>query len=1079
MPAEAGGGGTSRASGTGGQAGNSRPSLVATPGISGTEGGSSFLSVINPATTDSDGDTVPLTYQWQADGVDIAGATGASFTPTAAEAHASITVTVTSNDGNGGTTSASTAGVTMANANPGFTATPTISGTAAVGSALSVINTATSDADGDSSTLSYQWKAGGVNIAGATSASFTPTSAEAHASITVTVTADDGNGGTISATSAGVTVANSDPTFAATPTISGTAAVGSTLSAINTSTTDNDGDTTTLSYQWQAGGVDIAGATGASFTPTSAEAHASITVTVIADDGNGGSTTATSTGVTMSNTNPGFIATPSISGSAAVGSVLSVINTATTDADGDATTLSYQWQADGVDIAGATSASFTPTAAEAHAAITVKVTTNDGNGGSTTATSAGVTASNSNPVFAATPSISGSAIVGSTLNVINTATTDDDGDTSTLAYQWQADGVDIVGASSASFTPGTAQAPASITATVTATDGNGGTASATSAGVTVANSEPIFATTPSISGTADIGSLLSIVNTANTDADGDAISQSYQWQSDGVDIAGAVSASYTLTQDDAHAAITAIVTADDGNGGTTTVTTGSLTIGNNSPVFTATPTISGSARVGSNLTATNTATTDVDGDSVSLSYQWKANGVDIAGAPGKNFTPTAAQAHASITVAVTGVDGNGGSAIANSTGVTVVNNNPTFADTPTIGGSAAVGSELSAINTATTDIDGDSITLNYQWQANGADIAGATGASFTPTAAQAHTSITVIVSGDDGYGGSTATVTSSGLLMADSSPVFISTPSITGSAILGSSVGIANTATTDADGDTVLLAYQWQADGSNIAGATGASFAPTAVQAHATISVAVAANDGRGGITVANSAGVTVANSNPDFDTAPTISGSAIVGSALSANGSASDIDGDAVIHSYQWQANGVDIAGATGASYTLTSAEAQAMIMVEVTADDGYGGTDSAISAAVKVTNSKPYFEATPAITGETTSGSTLSLVDATAADVDGDTVNLRYQWQLGGIDIVDATLETYEIQSGDRRNEISVVITADDGNGSVAIATAAIDIPAAPSSGDGGGALSWLSGLMGLLLAARRITSRSKRRD
>ncbi|MCW8923270.1 MAG: hypothetical protein OQK69_06525, partial [Gammaproteobacteria bacterium] len=448
---------------------------------------------------------------------------------------------------------------------------------------------------------------------------------------------------------------------------------------------------------------------------------------------------------------------------------------------------------------------------------------------------------------------------------------------------------------------------------------------------------------------------------------------------------------------------------------------------------------------------------------------------------GINFTPTAAQAHASITVTVTADDGHGGSAIANSSAVTIANNNPAFADTPSISGTALVGSSLTAINTTITDIDGDTSTLSYQWQVDGVDIAGATGASFTPTAAQAHASISVTITGNDGHGGSTPAMTTSTVLVADSSPIFIATPTITGSAILGSSLAVTNTATTDADNDTVILTYLWQADGVNITGATGPTYSPTATEAHAAITVSVVANDGYGGITIANSAGVTVANNTPTFDTTPTISGAKVVGSTLSADTVISDLDGDTIVQTYQWQANGVDIAGANGQSYTLTSAEARDSITVAVVADDSYGGIAAASSTAITVLNSKPYFEATPAIMGTTDSGSTLSLMNTAATDVDGDSVNLSYQWQLNGVDIADATLETYEIQNSDRGGEISTVITADDGNGSTEIIiTEKVAIPAASSGGSSSGAVSWLTGLMGLLLlAGRRLTSRSERRS
>jgi len=93
------------------------------------------------------------------------------------------------------------------NTAPVFAGTPAISGTGAVGHVLNLASIAATDPDvGETVTLSYQWKANGVNIASATSATYTITMAEASKGITCTITASDGNGGTVSATTAGISV---------------------------------------------------------------------------------------------------------------------------------------------------------------------------------------------------------------------------------------------------------------------------------------------------------------------------------------------------------------------------------------------------------------------------------------------------------------------------------------------------------------------------------------------------------------------------------------------------------------------------------------------------------------------------------------------------------------------------------------------------------------------------------------------------------------------------------------------------------------------------------------------------------
>ena len=94
-----------------------------------------------------------------------------------------------------------------------------------------------------------------------------------------------------------------------------------------------------------------------------------------------------------------------------------------------------------------------------------------------------------------------------------------------------------------------------------------------------------------------------------------------------------------------------------------------------------------------------------------------------------------------------------------------VNSVPTFDSTPTISGTPQVGSTLSLINTATTDVDGDNVTLSYQWQADSADISGATSATYLLTANESAQLVTCIITADDGNGGTT-TITTAGVLVS-------------------------------------------------------------------------------------------------------------------------------------------------------------------------------------------------------------------------------------------------------------------------------------------------------------------------
>ncbi|MFB2729635.1 putative Ig domain-containing protein, partial [Shewanella mangrovisoli] len=193
---------------------------------------------------------------------------------------------------------------------------------------------------------------------------------------------------------------------------------------------------------------------------------------------------------------------------------------------------------------------------------------------------------NATPVNAVAPTITGTVTVGNTLTGSSGSWTDADGDTLTYSRQWYRadDGsgtnrVAIASATSANYTLTTSDAHKYIQLVVTANDGNGGIQTANSTYTQVANTAPVNSVLPSISGTATVGNALSTTNGTWSDADGDGRTYSYQWyradDNSGTNlamIAGANSASYTLTTGDANKYLRVVVTANDGNGGFTSAT---------------------------------------------------------------------------------------------------------------------------------------------------------------------------------------------------------------------------------------------------------------------------------------------------------------------------------------------------------------------------------------------------------------------------------------------------------------------------------------------------------------------------
>ncbi len=203
------------------------------------------------------------TYQWQKGGVNISGATSATYTIVTTAAGDAGTYAVVATNSSGFVTSATAAlTVSAALAAPNVTTQP-LSQTVTAGTSV----TFTAAASGNP-TPTYQWQKGGVNISGATSATYT---------IASTMLSDAGNY-TVIVTNSVSSVTSSAATL--------TVNILPVITTQPSSQTVTSGNSVTFSaaatgtpsptYQWKKGGVNISGATSTSYT---------IASTVIGDAG--------------------------------------------------------------------------------------------------------------------------------------------------------------------------------------------------------------------------------------------------------------------------------------------------------------------------------------------------------------------------------------------------------------------------------------------------------------------------------------------------------------------------------------------------------------------------------------------------------------------------------------------------------------------------------------------------------------------------------------------------------------------------------------------------------------------------
>ena len=677
------------------------------PTISGTAQVGETLTVNTSGIADADGlDNSTYSYQWMAGWTDIPGATGSSYTLTEDDEGLKIQVWVGFIDDSGtqeALTSAATDEVGFAvqqqgASNTPATGEPTISGTAQVGEVLTAGTTGIADADGLSgATFAYQWLADDVDISGATDATYTLVAGDEGRTIKVrvTVTDDAENETTLTSAATEAVAAAPQPDSPATglPTISGTAQVGEVLTAGTDGIADDDGLTTsTYSYQWVASDgttdTDIPDATDATYTLVADDEGQTIKVRVTFTDDAENETTLTSaaTEAVAAAPQPDRPATgePTISGTAQVGETLTVATSGIADADGLTTsTYSYQWVAsDGTtdtDIPDATDATYTLVADDEGQTIKVRVTFTDDAENETTLTSAATEAVAAAPQpdrpASGEPTISGTAQVGETLTAGTTGIADADGlSGATFAYQWLADDVDISGATDATYTLVADDEGQTIKVRVTFTDDAENETTLTSAATeaVAAAPQPDSPATglPTISGTPQVGEVLTVNTTGIADADGLTTSTySYQWvASDGTtdtDIPDATDATYTLVADDEGQTIKVRVTFTDDAENETTLTSAATEAVAAAPQpdrpATGEPTISGTAQVGEVLTVNTTGIADADGLTTSTySYQWVASDgttdTDIQDATDATYTLVADDEGQTVKVRVTFTD---------------------------------------------------------------------------------------------------------------------------------------------------------------------------------------------------------------------------------------------------------------------------------------------------------------------------------------------------------------------------------------------------------------------------------------
>lgn len=341
--------------------------------------------------------------------------------------------------------------------------------------------------------------------------------------------------------------------------------------------------------------------------------------------------------------------------------------------------------------------------------------------------------------------------------------------------------------------------------------------------------------TIALAGTALSGEGLSVTV---SDPDGISGEVAYFWYADGQVIAGANSASFTLTDEQIGKRVSAQAKyIDDGGINESYVTDPSDAVA--AVAFAAELAISGDALIGSTLTAN---VSDENGfDPATVLYQWQADGSDIENAVLSTFELTEQQFGSAITVMATFEDNRGFSESVTSSAtapVARVNEQGSV----TIVGSPTIGNVLTA---EVDDADGIANSISYQWFADGEMITDATQSTLTVDSSQLGKVFTVQVNYTDDNGfteenlseatipASEAAVDQAGSIEIMGVVPYLATAELTAQVIDNNGVEQSN------------VVYSWSADGVVVENTNSSTFTPSDY-AGAIISVSATYTDNDG-----------------------------------------------------------------------------------------------------------------------------------------------------------------------------------------------------------------------------------------
>ena len=524
----------------------------------------------------------------------------------------------------------------------------------------------------------------------------------------------------------------------------------------------------------------------------------------------------------------------------------------------------------------------------------------------------------------------------------------------------------------------------------------------------------------------------------SSDADGDTLTETYQWenQTTGVMLGTSSSLTFSPLSVSPGDSVVCIYTVDD-----STITDSSsavLSITNTDPTIDAISIVPTNPFLGDTLTCMGSVS-DEDLEALTETYQWEnqTTGALLSTDISLELDTSNASPNDVIACTLSVVDPSGGSDSDIAT-VSVGNLAPTIDSLSFDLASVAIGDTITCLSSV-SDPEGEIPNVVYDWENNTSGTTIGSGASLTLTASMATglDEISCTATATDSYGDADTETIS--IFVDETVPTFDTEASIAPNSGLTTSSTLSCTGVaSDPDGTNVTLSYSWSVGTTTLGTSQSLTLSPNSVQPTDLIQCMITATDAAGE-QATSSATAMIGNTAPALsDIAITPSTGLSTSSTLTCSVLASDADLESLTPTYTWEKNGSPLG--TGVSLTLTPTMIQPEESVTCVASvtDGFGAT-AELSTTAEIGNSDPVIDSVTIAPSTSYNDSTLSC-SVVSSDADNQSLSTVYEWSNAttGVVLGSSSSMTLDSSMASRNDVILCQVTVQDSTGGSVMSSA-----------------------------------------